>query len=538
MQRRYLVPFVLLFPVVGLSLFNACSAAPNDAIPQTQPNNTGGTSASGTSGQGGSGTPTGMGGNVTAGGAAGDGIQTAGGASGSTTIPMNKCHSGCGPEELCDEAHLGYDDNCNGQVDEGCSCQSGQSHWCFLGDPAYRFAGGCFDGVEKCTEFGIWGSCLGGKHGLPAGPDSCIGNTNSCQDIAVSPFAYAKLAQGTGTFGSNADPGSQLYTVQCPADVPNCPIVESATSSQATFQPLQSGQYTVTYKKTVAGKAESCSYSLYVGTSGVRVELTWDNAGIEAASGALKGPDLDLQVHRPNTTTSWTFGKDSEVCYSGNCQIENFTSTGMPGESVIGPKWFSEDPTASPPHNWTLSPTASENSCYFAPRGKGSQWAALEKGCHNPRLDLDNFGCDATIKDSSNPSFCAPENINLDEYPDKSWFRIAVDYFGVCTQTLSTHPVISIYCSGGQVAQLGSRHENGTVVSSGYNAPVTFTPADCKKRFWIAADVYVRKGECNTTECTVVPIYADAAQKTPYFVNKPSSGSVGFGPAYPPAPSP
>src|SRR6185369_13881753 len=79
-------------------------------------------------------------------------------------VMVNPCGTQCGPTELCDDAHLGLDDNCDGQADEGCSCMPGQAHFCFKGDPSYRGTPGCFDGVEKCTESGSWGPCVGGKH--------------------------------------------------------------------------------------------------------------------------------------------------------------------------------------------------------------------------------------------------------------------------------------------------------------------------------------------------------------------------------------
>lgn len=79
---------------------------------------------------------------------------------------------GCGPVELCDPDHLGFDDNCDGQVDEGCACVSGQAHFCFKGDPWYHSSPGCYDGTELCTPQGTWGPCLGGfrrgrRHGQP-----------------------------------------------------------------------------------------------------------------------------------------------------------------------------------------------------------------------------------------------------------------------------------------------------------------------------------------------------------------------------------
>lgn len=74
-------------------------------------------------------------------------------------VPVNPCGTKCGPVELCDADHLGLDDDCNGKVDEGCSCNSGQVHFCFKGDPSYEGFAGCFDGrilLLGSALHGLW----------------------------------------------------------------------------------------------------------------------------------------------------------------------------------------------------------------------------------------------------------------------------------------------------------------------------------------------------------------------------------------------
>ena len=116
------------------------------------------------------------------------------------------------------------DDNCNGLVDETCTCSPGQVHWCFAGDPSYRNAPGCFDGIETCTELGMWGPCLGGVQAIP--PDNCyLNDTSACHAITAPPYATTHLKTGTGTFSANAVPGSEVYAVQCPTGVSQCPGV-------------------------------------------------------------------------------------------------------------------------------------------------------------------------------------------------------------------------------------------------------------------------------------------------------------------------
>src|SRR5687767_7796651 len=43
----------------------------------------------------------------------------------------NPCVTECGDEERCEAAHAGRDDDCDGNVDEGCSCNAGQVQECF-----------------------------------------------------------------------------------------------------------------------------------------------------------------------------------------------------------------------------------------------------------------------------------------------------------------------------------------------------------------------------------------------------------------------
>jgi hypothetical protein len=483
------------------------------------------TGISGAGGVSGSGDPNPLGGS---GGDGGSGITFGGSGGTGGTTPQNACASPCGPVELCDLDHLGYDDNCNGQVDEGCPCTAGQTHWCFKGDPSFRTTGACKDGVERCSELGEFGACQGGKHATAE--ENCqVAVEDGCKDINAAPFSIVNLATGTTGFATDADTGSGTYAVQCPPGVSPCPGVNGSGAS-ASFQPLQSGQYVVTYTKTVGGAPSSCKYSVYVGAGGLRIELGWDSAGKEApsAGSTLKGPDLDLHVHRPGTTTPWGTSDD---CNYTNCRADNFDPS---SGATPGPQWFSDMPMGDAPHNWTKRPSYKDNLCYSAPKGGGGVWAVLDKGCHNPRLDLDNFGCDVKSTNPADADFCSPENVNFDEVPTGSWLRVGVEYHGTCAPTLPTHPVVRVYCAGGQVAELGSSNAAGTLASAGYDAPVTFNKADCGATFWLAADVFVTQNECSI-QCVVKPIYATTTEKKPLFLSVEQSRKS-FGPAYPPNP--
>lgn len=427
---------------------------------------------------------------------------------------VNPCGSECGPEELCDLNHLGLDDDCDGEVDETCPCIPGQARSCFMGDPSYRAAEGCFPGTALCDEIGTWGPCVGGRHAT----EGCFSdNPLGCHALRAAPFADVDLKEGTGTFSADAVPGSESWTVTCPAGIDPCPAV-SGSDPPDDFKPLQSGEYTVTYTKRLAdGTERSCEYALYVGARGLRVELEWEH------DLGGDGVDLDLHVHRPNDTQPWAVAGSSNDCGYNNCTVESLASS-----STLD--WFSDSASPPAPVRWYKDPVDANNTCYFAPRGAGKAWRDLDQGCHNPRLDIDNIVCSPEVTDPNSADFCAPENINIDFPPIGEWIRIGVHYYSAHGLRYDVHPRVKIYCHGALGADLGP---------FGFydpEAPVTFTPEDATTRYWLVADVaFVDGGECGEDTCVVRPLYADEATRTPLLTTR-SSVESSFGPAYPPPP--
>ncbi|PIN80698.1 hypothetical protein COV16_00410 [Candidatus Woesearchaeota archaeon CG10_big_fil_rev_8_21_14_0_10_34_8] len=59
-------------------------------------------------------------------------------------------------EEICD----GYDNDCDGDVDEGCSCEEGLKQECGSD------VGVCERGTQTCSN-SLWGACVGGQNELP-----------------------------------------------------------------------------------------------------------------------------------------------------------------------------------------------------------------------------------------------------------------------------------------------------------------------------------------------------------------------------------
>ena len=74
--------------------------------------------------------------------------------------------------EICD----GLDNNCNGVVDEGCSCEPGQTQ------PCGTDVGECRAGVQTCTAGGSWGPACEGVVGPR--PEACDGLDNNCDGEA------------------------------------------------------------------------------------------------------------------------------------------------------------------------------------------------------------------------------------------------------------------------------------------------------------------------------------------------------------------
>ncbi|MCC6214370.1 MAG: hypothetical protein IT376_05845 [Polyangiaceae bacterium] len=125
----------------------------------------GGAASAGGAGTGGAG----MGGAGT--GGAGTGGAGAGGNAGTGGMAVGGMGSvGSGGTQPTSEQCNQLDDDGNGLVDEGCTCQDSTTQPCWLGAPERRSQGACRDGVQACTlvgEFSTWGPCVGAV--LPSG---------------------------------------------------------------------------------------------------------------------------------------------------------------------------------------------------------------------------------------------------------------------------------------------------------------------------------------------------------------------------------
>ena len=409
----------------------------------------------------------------------------------STTCPNLILDDGClrnadgspkdideGLEKLCN----GVDDDCDGDVDEGCPCSAGETQPCFNGKPNQRNVGTCADGVQSCQVVmrggavaGKWGKC---KDAILPKKDLCDkadNNCNGCADegLCCSPKIDCSYDIGTAKpFVDKLIDGKKIYDPGNEyQDADNvmwewtltkgpCDIVLNKTSfttkgattpeglsgdgaastvvsgkglSQFKVNFQLSGTYILHLKITREGDADpyECEWPLKVESDGLRVELCWDtNDKI----------DIDLHLGKNGATADWDDGTSS--CYYYDCK----------GDINYGNEDDNSEYNWDRFIDWGYPETMNYN--------KNGIWTNLK----NPRLDLDNIA-DGAI----------PENINLDNPKDGDTFRVLVRYFqGYCSSAwncfwgnynyYTTHPVVNIYCGGSLKATYGTA-ETSTQVS-------------------------------------------------------------------------
>jgi hypothetical protein len=420
---------------------------------------------------------------------------------------VNECESpvddmcvgseGCGADGTGD----GLDNNCNGQVDETCTCVPGDVRACFRGPPGRRGVGSCEDGTMLCegsgSEFGSWGACAGGIFPTGETCDTQDNNCNGCADdhpdccsveIAcpgpgdlpeAAPFTDYVI-DGTMFYGGAAQSWSWTV-VGGPCDQllfatagTVSYTLTGANTSTVTFHPTLSGDYTFTLTVVAAdGTVYTCTFIVHVRGPGLRVETCWDTTG---------SVDIDLHLHRDDGMTPWftTDGTstssdyNNDDCYYLNCK----------GSSFYGPV------------NWGY-PNSALAECVGGP--EGTTWQGIGS-CYNPRLDVDNI-------------FTAgiPENINVDNPNDGDGFRVGVHYYG---GSQVTHPLVNIYCGGVLTSTYGAAPNQ----VQGFNSGGGFAGGT----LWRVADVSVQVSAMGvTTGCTVTGL-TDPGNPAAYWVTNGS----------------
>ena len=106
----------------------------------------------------------------------------------------------------------GVDDDCDGLLDNGCSCAAGETRACFPADPALVGVGVCREGTETCGPGGgdnAWGDCSGAV--LPGDEVCGDGIDQDCDgadEVCDGPIVLALDIDG------------DCVTASCPAEAP------------------------------------------------------------------------------------------------------------------------------------------------------------------------------------------------------------------------------------------------------------------------------------------------------------------------------
>ena len=461
----------------------------------------------------------------------------------------------------------GYDDDCDGLVDEGCPCTTfGQTKPCFLVpatqvDPSGLPLGWCATnskGTVDCTgggELAYWsGTCRGAQPPYPH--DVCAPGDFNCDGLCCNP-------DNTGC----SCPGQVVCptTTMIEAPYPSPTAIQVIDGTQWIATAAQRAQATNWTWTVLGGDCDNVlphpTFALYSSTNttvspsprvGTRTPVKFD--------GTLSPPRYVASAGAPLISEQYAAGTAGQVypafALSGDYIVQGeFDLAGQhyvctqkvgvrsPGiraelcwDTVGGINGGGNDidlhfarlqGAGCSDNGWDV--TCNED-CYYNPAsgcrdssasppgwgyadsaasactGWGSERVIGSQGCTNPRLDLDNIYCDPTDPDPTHVGlgrFCGPENINLDNPKDGDKFAVMVNHYANHGGTSNAHPHVDIYCNGQRVISAGYNPATGQT-----SFPLLNTGGqDSSGDYWAAVTItaHVAGGQLTACDVAIVP---------------------------------
>ena len=450
----------------------------------------------------------------------------------------------------------GFDDDCDGLVDEGCSCTgAGTTKDCYL-VPAIQTQGGA--PVGWCAQ--------NSKGTVDCVKTSEVSSTWSGLCRGAQP-PYADDVCAMGDFDCDGKPfNSRKQDCNCeqgPVTCPSMPLV-TVPYPPATALPLKVDATTwLTYPADIplttnwkwtlqGGDCDNIlphpTFSMYPSNNGSGAGVGSQNNSLGASAKehgiVAVAPALTTTVY-PAFSVSGDYALQGEFDLKGThyvCQQKiQVRAPGIRAEACWDTEGSGDDLDlhvarvdgfgACSKKGW--SDSCSNEDCYYgncvnaspawytasaasACHGWGSQ--TTSSTCGNPRLDRDANGVSGICSSSvTNPNqftsgplgvgggYCGPENINVDAPADASTYAVAVKFYGGADAS-KTH--VNIYCNGARIFSAGYNPITGN------NSPTLLKSGqDTTGDMWKVAQVGATVAGGNLT-CTVCLLYtSDAADE-------------------------
>ncbi len=462
----------------------------------------------------------------------------------------------------------GYDDDCDGIVDEACPCPgNGQTKDCYLvpatqANPATKQpVGWCIPnakGTVDCSggELTAWsGLCRGA--GQPQKYDSCAPGDFNCDGLAgnsaitgcscpaevICPTAELQLAPFPAPAAIPLVDGSLwvaaaqrtmttnwTWTVlggDCDNVLPFPTFALYNQANSAAANARQGARQAVKFDSVLS------KYIVMAGEPLIAIQAS--NYGNGVAGGqlypafALSGDytvqgEFDLAGRHYICTQKVRVrapGVRAELCWDsvgGNDVDLHFAR--LQGTTCANQGWDNtctgnavglfQDCYYSPASG---CPSGSPGWGYATSPNSACQGWGSKRGtnaCTNPRLDRDNVTCSRTTADPNASNFCGPENINIDNPNDNDRFVVGVNHFGNSSGSPNAKPHVNVYCNGARVLSIGYNPASGQTAFPLMTKQGGNTTGD----FWTAALITAHLDGGVLSNCDVATVPSHFADPT------------------------